>query len=49
MKNKIHAVMWYFGFTKKAAREYIRNANAEAVRLLLEAWQGQAKKAFYCD
>lgn len=48
-KELIDAVQWYFGFTKKDARDYIKGATPETIENILICYYNECLKSFRND
>lgn len=46
-KEAIDAVMQYFGFNKKEAKEYIKNADNKSIQEIVKGFKSQGSKAFF--
>ena len=50
MREKyIIAIVWYFGFNRKQAIEYIKTADTQMLNGILERYNQNAKQTFYND
>ena len=49
MNKYINAVQFYYGFSIKEAKKYIKNANIETLEELQKGYEKQCKLAFYND
>lgn len=49
MEEKIEAVRWMFGFTKKQARIYLADADEEVVEEIVKGFRQQVKMIFEED
>lgn len=49
MTNTMDAVMWLFGFNKKEAQQYIKEATSEMLNEINKTYTDNAKKSFYND
>ena len=49
MEEKVEAVMWMFGFTKKQARIYLADADEEVVAEIVKGFRQQVKMIFEED
>lgn len=48
-KEYINAVVWLFGFTKKAAADYIKNAGTSTLNEIVAAFYDNAKRCMFTD
>lgn len=49
MNKYINAVQFYYGFSIKEAKKYIKNANIETLEELQKDYEKQCKLSFYND
>lgn len=45
-EERLNAVVWMFGFTKKQAKIYLAEADADVVREIVKGFRQQAKLMF---
>lgn len=49
IENEIIAIMWYFGFTRRQALNYMAETSQSTIAVIVATYNKTAKLAFYND
>lgn len=49
VEKAIEAIIWYFGFPRKEALEYLGNNSRAVIDGIVQSYEDNAKLAFYND